>query len=149
MGRISILTGINVGLQDGGEGKDIMKRCFLIYSPAFLLVLTILLWANPVLAGTETTVEEIMANKDSCDGKQVSVLGTVSTPRFKAARHGKPYMTFPLLGESGGRINVFVWGTMKLKYQQKIRVTGTYKKLMKMGKYAFRDAIEANKIEKK
>jgi hypothetical protein len=126
-----------------------MKRYLITCSVTLLLVFAIRLWANPIPAGTETIVEEIMANQDSYDGKQVSVLGTVSTPRFKAARHGKPYMTFPLLGESGGRINIFVWGTMKLKQQQKIRVTGTYKKLMKMGKYTFRDAIEAGRIEKK
>ncbi len=101
---------------------------------------------NLVHAGMKTSVEEILANQDSYDGKEVSVSGTVSTPRFKASRHGKPYMTFPLLGESEGRINVLVWEQMKLKKGEKVKVTGTYRKIMEMGKYTFRDLIEASEI---
>ena len=101
---------------------------------------------NSVDAATEATVEEILADQDSYDGKEVSVSGAVSTPRFKASRHGKPYMTFPLLGESGGRINVLVWEQMKLKKGEKVKITGTYRRVMEMGKYTFRDMIEASQI---
>jgi hypothetical protein len=104
-------------------------------------------WGSPVHAAVETTIEEIMANKDSYDGKEVSVSGAVSTPRFKASRHGKPYMTFPLLGDSKGRINILFWGDRKLKKGEKVRVTGIYRKIMEMGKYTFRDVIEASEIQ--
>ena len=104
-------------------------------------------WGSPVRAAVETTIEEIMANKDSYDGKEVSVSGAVSTPRFKASRHGKPYMTFPLLSGSKGRINILFWGDMKLKKGEKVRVTGIYRKIMEMGKYTFRDVIEASGIQ--
>jgi len=129
------------------QGGNYMKRYFLKYSPAFLLLFTILLWGDSIHPAVETTVEEIIANKDSYDGKEVSVFGAVSTPRFKSSRHGKPYMTFPLLGGSKGRMNVLFWGDMKLKTGKKIRVTGIYKKMMEMGKYTFRDVIEASEIE--
>ncbi len=125
-----------------------MKRHFPIYLTAILLVLRILLWGNMVYAAIETTIEGIMADKDSYDGKEVSISGAVSSPRFKASRAGKPYMTFPLLGNSGDQINVLVWGNTKLKKEQKVHVTGIYKKIMKMGKYTFRDMIEASKINK-
>jgi exonuclease VII large subunit len=95
----------------------------------------------------ETTVEEIMANKDSYDGKEVSVNGAISTPRFKSSRHGKLYMTFPLLGDSKGRINVLFWGEIKLKTGKKVEVKGVYRKIMEMGKYTFRDVIEAGEIK--
>jgi len=124
-----------------------MKRFFLRYSPAFLFLFTILLWGNSIHPAVETTVEEIVSNKDSYDGKEVSVSGAVSTPRFKSSRHRKPYMTFPLLGDSKGRINVLFWGDKKLKTGKKVTVTGIYKKTMEMGKYTFRDVIEASKIE--
>jgi hypothetical protein len=129
------------------KGENRMKRFLLIYSTIFLFVSAILLCGNSVYAAMETTIENIMANKETYDGKEVSVSGAVSTPRFKSSRHGKPYMTFPLLGDSKGRINVLFWGNMKLKKGKKIRVTGIYRKIMKMGKYTFRDVIEASEIE--
>ena len=89
-----------------------------------------------------------MADKDSYDGKEVSLSGTVSTPRFKASRQKKPYVTFSLLGDSGSRINVFFGGDIKLKTGKKIKVQGVYRKVMEMGKYTFRDVIEASEIEK-
>ena len=90
-----------------------MKRFFLVYSTFFVLVSAILLCGTSFLAAKETTVEEIMADKDSYDGKEVSLSGAVSTPRFKASRRRKPYMTFPLLGDSGSRINILFWGDVK------------------------------------
>jgi hypothetical protein len=125
-----------------------MKRFFLVYSPLFLLVFATFLWGTSIQAATETTVEEIIADKDSYDGKEVSLSGAVSTPRFKASRHRKPYMTFPLLGDSGSRINVLYWGEIKLKTGRKIKVQGVYRKMMELGKYTFRDVIEASDIQK-
>ncbi len=57
-------------------------------------------------------------------------------------------MTFPLLGDSGSRINILFWENIKLKTGRKIKVEGVYRKMMEMGKYTFRDVIEATKIEK-
>jgi len=122
------------------------KRWFVEFSLLIILFFSAVVLGNCVHAAIETTVEEILANQDSYDGKEVSVSGTVSTPRFKASRHGKPYMTFPLLVESGGRVNVLVWEQMKLKKDEKVKVTGTYRKVMEMGKYTFRDMIEASEI---
>jgi hypothetical protein len=99
-----------------------------------------------VHATMEATVEEIMANKDSYDEKEVVVSGTVSSPKFKASKAGKAYMTFPILGDSGGKINILKWGDMKLKPGKKVSVKGIYRKTMKMGKYTFRDLIEASEI---
>lgn len=122
------------------------KGWFVKFSLFIVLFFSAVVLGNSAQAATETTVEEILANQDSYDGKEVSVSGSVSTPRFKASRHGKPYMTFPLLGESGGRVNALVWEQMKLKKGEKIKVTGTYRKVMEMGKYTFRDMIEASEI---
>ena len=124
-----------------------MNRPFMKLSLSLILFLIMVPWGTPVQAAMETTAEEIMADKDSYDGKEVSVSGAVSAPRFKSSRHGKPYMTFPFLGDSKGRINVLFWGNMKLKTGKKIRVTGIYRKIMEMGKYTFRDVIEASEIE--
>jgi len=124
-----------------------MKRISFIYSPIFLLASALLLCGNAIHAAMETTVEEIIADKDSYDGKEVSVSGAVSTPRFKAWRKGKPYMSFPLLGDSQGRINVLCWGEIKLKTGKKVAVKGVYRKILEMGKYTFRDVMEAGEIK--
>jgi len=125
-----------------------MRRFFLVYSLILLLASILLLLGTSTQAAMETTIKEIVADKDSYDGKEISVTGVVSTPRFRASRHSKPYMTFPLLGDSGSRINVLFWGDIKLKTGKKIKVQGIYRKIMEMGKYTFRDVIETNKIEK-
>jgi hypothetical protein len=146
---ISILNNEDFGvcLQRKEIGGNRMKRFLFIYSTIFLLAFAILLCGNSIQASMETTIEEIMANKETYDEKEVSVSGAVSTPRFKSSRHGKPYMTFSLLGDSKGGINILFWGSMKLKTGKKIRVTGIYRKIMEMGKYTFRDVIEASEIE--
>jgi hypothetical protein len=118
-----------------------------MYSPIFLFVSVILLCGNPIHAAMETTVEEIIADKNSYDGKEVSVSGTVSAPRFKASRGGKPYTTFPLLADSEGRINVLFWGQIDLKTGKKVTVKGVYRQIMEMGKFTFRDVIEAGEIK--
>jgi hypothetical protein len=123
------------------KGHSINFLCIII------LVLAVILCGNFSYAAPETTIEKILASKDSYDGKEVLVSGTVSSPKFKASRAGKTYMTFPLLGDSGGRINILFWGDMKLKPGKKIMGKGIYRKIMEMGKYTFRDVIEASEIK--
>ena len=125
-----------------------MNKHFLKASLSVILFLAMVLLGSIVQAAMETTVEEIMANKDSYDEKEVSVSGTVSSPKFKSSRHGELYMTFPMLGDSGGRINILFWGDMKLKPGKKVSVKGIYRKNMKVGNYPFLDMIEATEINK-
>ena len=124
------------------KGHSINFLCIII------LVLAVILCGNFSYATPETTVEKILASKDSYDGNEVSVSGTVSSPRFKASKSGRPYMTFPLLGDSGGRINILFWGDMKLKPGKRVMGKGIYRKIMEMGKYTFRDVIEASEIKR-
>jgi hypothetical protein len=124
-----------------------MKRYSSIFFMLIALTLASVLSGGLSSAAEETTVEKILSDRDSYDGKEVSLSGTVSTPKFKATKSKKPYMTFPLLGDSGARINIFVWGDLRLKPGKRIGVTGIYRKGMEMGKYTFRDAIESGRID--
>jgi exonuclease VII large subunit len=112
-----------------------------------IFVLAIVLCGNFSYAAQETTVQKILANRDSYDGYKVSVSGTVSTLKLKTSKGGNDYTTFSLLGESGGSLTVFVWGQFKLKQGQKVKVTGTYRKYKRMVRYNFYNAIEATEIE--
>jgi len=125
-----------------------MKKPLIGFFLPIVLFSAMAIWGSLVHAAMETTIEEIKADKDSYDQKEVSVSGIVSTPKFKARRLGKPYMTFPILGSSEGRINILLWGDMGLKPGRKVAVTGIYRKTLKMGKYTFRDIIEASKLKK-
>jgi hypothetical protein len=114
---------------------------------AILLVLAFILWGNFSYAAIETTVQKILANRDSYDGQEVSVSGTVSRLKLKTLKGGKDYTTFSLMSESGGSLTVFVWGQSKLKQGQKVKVTGTYRKVKRVGRYTFYNEIEATEIE--
>ena len=121
-----------------------MKRHFLKFSQVIFLVLAIVLGSFTICPAIETTIKEIVADKNSYDGKEVSVSGTVSANlKFKTIKGGKDYTTFSLLGDSGGRINIFIWGKLKLQGGQKVRVTGIYHKVMRVGQSTFRNEIEA------
>jgi hypothetical protein len=111
------------------------------------LVLTIVLGSFSICPAIGTTVDKILADKNSYNEKKVSVSGTVSANlKFKTSKDGKDYTTFSLLGDSGRRINVFIWGKLKLQGGQKVRVTGIYRKIKKTGTYTFRNGIEATGI---
>jgi hypothetical protein len=109
-------------------------------------VSAIILCGFSISDAVETTIDKIVANKNSYDGKEVSVSGTVSGVKFKTSK-GKDYTTFTLIGEPGGRLNVFIFGKLKLHGGQKVQVTGKYYKVKKVGKYTFRNQIEATDIQ--
>lgn len=112
-----------------------------------IFVLAIVLCGNFSYAAQETTVQKILANRDSYDGQEVSVSGTVSKLKLKTSKGGNDYTTFSLLSESGGSLTIFVWGQSKLKQRQKVKVTGTYRKFKRVGRYTFYNEIEATEIE--
>ena len=86
-----------------------MKRCTSKFLFVIVLVLTIVLGGFSICPAIGTTVDKILADKNSYDEKEVSVSGTVSANlKFKTSKDGKNFTTFLLLGESGGRINVII-----------------------------------------
>jgi hypothetical protein len=124
-----------------------MKRCTSKFLFVIVLVLIIGLGSFSICPAIGTTVDKILADKNSYDGKEVSVSGTVSADiKFKTTKDGKNYTTFSILGDSGRRIKVFIWGKLKLQGGQKVRVTGIYRKVKKIGEYTFRNGIEATGI---
>jgi hypothetical protein len=112
-----------------------------------LLVSTIVLGGFPIGAAAETTVEKIMNDGDSYDGRKVSVKGTVSNLKLETLEVGKTYTTFLLVGKAGGRIKVSVSGTPKLKPGQEVQVKGVYRKVRKTTHRYYYNEIEASKVK--
>ncbi len=123
-----------------------MKRYTSKFFFGIVLTLIILLWGNFSYSAAETTVEEIIANKDSYDGQEVSVSGNVTNPKFKT-KSGKNYTTFSILGDSGGHINVSFWGRPVIKGGQKVSVTGRYRKVKVVGQHVYYNEIEASGVK--
>jgi len=122
-----------------------MRQCFL--KILWVTVLVLVLLVSSVYPAIEATIGDILQNKDRYDGEEVSVSGTVSKLKFKTSKSGNDYTTFSLIGDSGGSINVFIWGQSKLKAGQKAKVTGIYRKVKKVGRYTFYNEIEAVEIK--
>jgi hypothetical protein len=112
-----------------------------------ILLLGFVFWVGFNDAATETTIEKTLTNKDSFDGKEVSVSGIVSKIKFRTSKGGNEYTTFSLIESSGESIRVFTWGRPKIKEGQKVKVTGTYRKVKKMRRYTFYNEIEAVEVK--
>ncbi len=118
------------------------SKCLL----GVLLVLSIILGGLSVCPAMDTA-EKIVTKKDSYNGKVVSVKGTVSNLKFKTMNVKDDYTTFVLVGEAGGRINVFIWGTLKLRPGQKVQVTGVYRKVRRTANRNYYNEIEASQVK--
>ena len=122
-----------------------MKRCNPKCVFGIVLTLAIVLSGFSIFP-TETTVEKIVTNKDSFDGKEVSVKGIVSNLKFKAATVQEKYTTFILVGESGGRVKVFISERVELRPGQEVQVTGVYRKVRKTTHRNYYNEIEASSV---
>jgi hypothetical protein len=112
-----------------------------------VLILTIGLCGFSISPAEETTAEKIITNRDSYDGKEISVKGTVSNIKLRTSTGGKNFTTFKLVSESGIRVNVFTWGRLTLQVGQKVEVTGIYRKIMRVDQRIYNNQIDASVIK--
>ena len=124
-----------------------MKQCTSKLLFGMVLALTIVLSGFSISSAMDSTAEKIITKKDFYDGKQVTVKGTVSNLKFKTANVKDDYTTFILVGESGGRINVFIWGSLKLQPGQEVQVTGRYRKVRRWAQRNYYNEIEASEVK--
>ena len=94
---------------------------------------------------SQTTIEKILSARESYDGKEVSVSGKVWHLKLKTSKRGNDYTTFTLSG--GGSLNVYSRGHAQVKQGQTVKVTGKYRKEKRIGKYTFRNEIDASDIK--
>jgi len=111
-----------------------------------MLVLTIILCSHFGYAAIETTIDKILADKNSYDGKEVLISCVVSNLKFKKSTGGNEYTTFSLTSESGKSIHVFFLGQFKLKSRQKVNVLGIFRKVTRVGRSTLYNEIEATEI---
>jgi hypothetical protein len=124
-----------------------MRQHILKYFFIIVLVLTIILCGFSISPAEETTPEKIIASRDSYDGKEVSVKGTVSNIKIRTSTGGKTFTTFKIVGESGIQVNVFTWGRLKPQVGQKVEVTGIYRKIMRVDQRIYNNQIDASIVK--
>lgn len=110
------------------------------------VALTFLLGATVVWAQQSLTIKILIQNADQYDGRVVTVAGTVGDYRERKSNAGNPYTTFRLT-DGPASVGVFVWNHRGLSDGQKVRVTGTFEKVKRVGAYTFGNEIEANLVE--
>ena len=123
-----------------------MKWRTLKFLFSIMLVLTIILCSHFGYAAIETTIDKILADKNSYDGKEVLISCVVSNLKFKKSTGGNEYTTFSLTSESGKSIHVFFLGQFKLKSRQKVNVLGIFRKVTRVGRSTLYNEIEATEI---
>lgn len=126
------------------EEGIVMKKPVTIVS--LIVVLVFLFNGQLAQALEEVTISRILESPDSYDGKEVLVIGVITNLRLKTSKAGRDYTTFSLKGEEGKSLNIFTWGHKNLKEGQKTKVTGTYRKIKKVGRYTFYNEVEALEI---
>lgn len=110
-------------------------------------VLVLVLWvcSLPALAQQAVTVSALLLHPEQYDGKTISVVGTVARYQERVSARGNPYTTFRL--EDGGAVSVFAWHHQGLRDGLRVRVVGTFFKVRRVGRYVFRNEVEAQRIE--
>jgi hypothetical protein len=103
------------------------------------------------LAGAQvlavTPIQNLLQTPDQYDGKTVTVDGTITAYRERVSRQGHAYTTFRV-GANGRSVSVFAWKPQGLANGLRVRVTGTFSKEKHVGRYTFRNEIEAQRIER-
>ncbi len=117
-----------------------LSRGFLTATALFVVC------ALPVLAAPGVSIRALIQDPDQYDGKVVSVAGTITAYRERVSAAGNPYTTFRL-AEGDASVSVFIWDRQGLRDAQKVRVTGTFAKVKRVGTYTFDNEIQAHRID--
>jgi hypothetical protein len=105
-----------------------------------------ILLASLTWAGEKVSVAALLQNPKRCDGKTVIVEGKIISYQEKFSRRGNPYTTFRL-EDNGFSVAVFAWGHIGLKDGLRVRVSGVFQRVKRVGRYTFYNEISAYKIQ--
>lgn len=109
-------------------------------------VLTALLTVASFSSASAQTVriDSILASPESFDGQHVTVTGTVAALRIRTSQKGNPYETFNLC--DGRCVHVFTFGQpASITNGSRATVSGTYSAVKRVGRYTFRNEVDADR----
>ena len=93
----------------------------------------------------QSSPTEILGNPDRFDGQIVTISGTLINVQPRVSQRGNAYFTVEL---SDGRksITVFKFGESPCRARMTATVEGLFQKVKQVGRYTFRNQIDATKI---
>ncbi len=103
---------------------------------------------NDELTYTKVVISQLLENSKKFHLQPVEVVGIVSSVKNKTSKRGNPYCVFTIEDEDAYFVKVFTWGHQKLKIGDRVRVKGIFHRVKRVGKYKFRNEIEAEEVEK-
>ena len=112
-----------------------------------VMVLLVLLTVPAVFAQQLLTVSILLQHSDRYDGKVVSIIGAIAAYRERVSARGNAYTTFRV-EEGGASVSVFAREYQGLHDGVRVRVTGIFDKVKRIGRYTFSNEIQAQGIEK-
>lgn len=109
-----------------------------------LTIVGFLLLFTAAFAGEQLTVEALLKNAKTHDGKAVTVIGTVSDYKEKTSKRGNPYVTFKLKGAKE-IASVYLQGRLKkaCKNGDVVIVEGKFVREKKVGDVLYKNEIDA------
>ncbi len=95
------------------------------------------------------SVSQILKNPEKYDGRIVEVEGLVSDLKLKTSKSGRKYATFKLSGNYGRTLKVYYGkGHPAIANNDRVLVKGIYRKVKRVGRYQYKNQIDASKVEK-
>lgn len=118
---------IMTGMRGGGMGR---RGRFVLFG-----FLSMGVWLLPVQL--DVRVRDLVRDPDRFDGKVVRVSGIIARYQERVSRRGRSYTRFRL-EEGGFSVRVFAWGHRHLRDGQRVRVTGRFDRVKRVGWRVFR-----------
>lgn len=117
------------------------------FARGVLVVGALLVVLPPLPAFSQAlSVASLLENPGRYDGKVVTVSGVITAYRERVSRAGNPYTTFRLQ-EGGASVGVFAWGHRGLREGARVRVTGVFQRVRRVGRFTFYNEIEIQQIQ--
>lgn len=110
----------------------------------FYALIILLLFITFLIAGEVVSIKSILDNPQKFDGKVVTVKGEVNSLKFKVSKRGNPYFTFKV-DDGEAEIMVFSYGKPWIDNGQKVKVTGVFNAVKRVGQYTFYNEIDASR----
>ncbi len=95
------------------------------------------------------SVSQILKNPEEYDGRIVEVEGLAGDINFKTSKSGRKYTTFKLSDNYGRTLKVYYGkGHPRISDGDRVLVKGIYRKVKRIGRYQYKNQIDASEVKR-
>jgi membrane protein implicated in regulation of membrane protease activity len=118
----------------------------LVSSRVLAVIVLLVLSAPASPADRGVSIHALIQDPALYDGKVVTVVGTIAAYRERVSSGGNAYTVFRLT-EGDASILVFSWNKQGRADGQRVRVTGTFSRIVQAGASPVGNQIQAYRVE--